>query len=53
VQEIGDWSNIQIVLNTYSHVIPSLKSEAAAKMEEIFGSSDAQVATKRETARIV
>ncbi len=35
VQEIGGWSNIQIVLNTYSHLIPALKSEAAAKMDEI------------------
>jgi integrase len=35
VQELGSWSGIRIVLNTYSHVIPSLKDEAASKMNSI------------------
>ena len=34
-RDLGGWSDIRIVLNTYSHVIPALKDEGAAKMDSI------------------
>jgi integrase len=55
VQEIGGWSNIQIVLDTYSHLIPALKSEAAEKMDSMLNpapvSVAARVAAKPDSAK--
>jgi len=51
VQELGGWSDIRIVLNTYSHVIPSLKDEAASKMNSILNPLASSLASSGDSAR--
>jgi integrase len=41
VMEILGHSQISLTMNTYSHVIPSLQVEAAARMEELLGQREA------------
>lgn len=40
VQEMLGHSQISITLDTYSHVLPSMQKEAAAKMDALFASLD-------------
>lgn len=44
VQETLGHSSFQLTMDTYSHVLPSLKMEVASKMDDIFA-----VPTKQET----
>jgi len=37
VQELLGHSNISVTLDTYSHVMPTLKREAMAKLDQLFG----------------
>jgi hypothetical protein len=48
VQEIFGWSDIRTVLNTYSHVIPSLRSEAASQMDAILNPVACNLASRDE-----
>jgi integrase len=52
VQEIGGWSDIRTVLNTYSHVIPAMKNEAAAKMDAILKPVASSVASTGITTAV-
>ena len=37
VQELLGHSNISVTLDTYSHVMPTLKRETMAKLDQLFG----------------
>jgi len=45
VMETLGHSQISLTMNTYSHVIPALRKEVAAKMEEVFEPVATRVAT--------
>ena len=47
VMELLGHSEINLTMNTYSHVIPEVQREAAARMDEIL----APVAVKQDTER--
>lgn len=49
VMEVLGHSNITLTMNTYSHVIPDLQREAAAKMDAILAGADATLITQTET----
>jgi integrase len=46
--EILGHSQIAVTMNTYSHVIPSMKSEVASRMDEILNPVATSVATSGE-----
>ncbi|MGP8101235.1 MAG: tyrosine-type recombinase/integrase, partial [Candidatus Cybelea sp.] len=37
VQEMGGWSSIRIVLDTYSHLIPTMQAQAAKAFDRALG----------------
>lgn len=41
-------SNIALTMNTYSHVIPDFRREAAAKMHAILAGADLALVTQTE-----
>lgn len=43
VQEMGGWSNIRIVLDTYSHLIPTMQGAAADAFDRVLGAAPQQV----------
>jgi hypothetical protein len=40
-------ASIEITLNTYSHVLPTLQRDAASRLEAVFGSIGSQMAPKQ------
>jgi integrase len=51
VQELGGWSDVRIVLNTYSHCIESMKNDAADKMEAILNPLASSLASTPAVAK--
>ncbi len=49
VMEVLGHSDISLTLNTYSHVIPDLQREAAAKMDAILAGANPALVTQTES----
>lgn len=52
VQEVLGHAHVSTTLGTYSHVIPSLKRDAADRMNDLLGSGEVKVTAKGEPAPV-